>query len=116
VSRQRPALAGRRLRLACGRAVLDPGIRHEPTVAGQRSRVRHKGQQHVRVQHVDVHEGGPAIDGAVVALCRSLDQGLIISDAFADTCGALRARLGRYALRGVGPPQSLWTLDHNDSG
>jgi adenylate cyclase len=47
-------------------------------------------------------------------LCRSLDQTLIISEAFADTCGALRARLvglGRYALRGVGRPQMLWTID-----
>jgi adenylate cyclase len=59
---------------------------------------------------------GPAVNEAarIAALCRSLDQTLIISEAFADTCGALRARLvglGRYALRGVGRPQMLWTLD-----
>jgi adenylate cyclase len=50
----------------------------------------------------------------MAALCRSLDQTLIVSAAFADTCGALRTRLvglGRYALRGVGRPQMLWTLD-----
>jgi adenylate cyclase len=61
---------------------------------------------------------GPAVNEAarIAALCRSLDQTLIISEAFADTCGALRARLvglGRYALRGVGRPQMLWTLDPN---
>jgi adenylate cyclase len=59
---------------------------------------------------------GPAVNEAarIAALCRSLDQTLIISEAFANTCGALRARLvglGRYALRGVGRPQMLWTLD-----
>jgi adenylate cyclase len=59
---------------------------------------------------------GPAVNEAarIAALCRSLDQRLIISETFADTCGALRARLvglGRYALRGVGRPQMLWTLD-----
>jgi adenylate cyclase len=59
---------------------------------------------------------GTAVNEAarIAALCRSLDQTLIISEAFADTCGALRARLvglGRYALRGVGRPQMLWTLD-----
>jgi adenylate cyclase len=59
---------------------------------------------------------GAAVNEAarIVALCRSLDQTLIVSDAFAETCGALRdrlVRLGRYALRGVGRPQMLWTLD-----
>ena len=59
---------------------------------------------------------GPAVNEAsrIAALCRSLDQTLIISDAFAKTCGNLRAQLiglGRYALRGVGRPQMLWTLD-----
>jgi adenylate cyclase len=59
---------------------------------------------------------GPAVNEAarIAALCRSLDQTLIISEAFASTSGSLRARLvglGRYALRGVGRPQMLWTLD-----
>jgi adenylate cyclase len=62
---------------------------------------------------------GTAVNEAarIAALCRSLDQTLIISEAFADTCGALRARLvglGRYALRGVGRPQMLWTLDPDE--
>ncbi len=59
---------------------------------------------------------GPAVNEAarIAALCRSLDQTLITSDAFAATCGAERERLiglGRYALRGVGRPQMLWTLE-----
>ncbi|MFZ1431102.1 MAG: hypothetical protein WAS21_30615, partial [Geminicoccaceae bacterium] len=59
---------------------------------------------------------GPAVNEAarIAALCRSLDQTLITSNAFADTCGADRERLiglGRYALRGVGRPQMLWTLE-----
>jgi adenylate cyclase len=62
---------------------------------------------------------GPVNEAArTAALCRSLDQTLIISDAFAEACGDLRARLvgrGRYALRGVGPPQMLWTLDSDEA-
>jgi adenylate cyclase len=59
---------------------------------------------------------GSAVNEAarIAALSRSLDQTLIISEAFANTCGPLRARLvglGRYALRGVARPQMLWTLD-----
>lgn len=59
---------------------------------------------------------GPAVNEAarIAALCRSLDQDLIISDIFVERCGELRERmvgLGRYALRGVGKPQMLWTLD-----
>ena len=59
---------------------------------------------------------GPAVNEAarIAALCRSLDQTLIISDAFANTCGEIRAGfvgLGRYALRGVGQPQMLWTVE-----
>jgi adenylate cyclase len=59
---------------------------------------------------------GPAVNEAarIAALCRSLDQSLIISEAFAEACSALSPRLvglGRYALRGVGRPQMLWTLD-----
>ena len=59
---------------------------------------------------------GPAVNevARIAALCRSLDQKLIVSDAFASTCGAARDRLvglGRFALRGVGRPQMLWTLD-----
>ena len=59
---------------------------------------------------------GPAVNEAarLVALCRSLDQPVILSDVFAGRAGPLRERLvglGRFALRGVGRPQMLWTLE-----
>jgi adenylate cyclase len=47
-------------------------------------------------------------------MCRSLDQDLVLSSAFAAAAGPARARLvglGRYALRGVARPQELYTLD-----
>ena len=64
---------------------------------------------------------GPAVNEAarLAALSRSLDQPLIVSDAFAGTCGPARDRLvalGRFALRGVARPQMLWTLDPGGAG
>ncbi len=58
---------------------------------------------------------GPAVNevSRIQALCRSLDQPLLISASFAGTCGELRQQLvsvGRYALRGVERPQELFTL------
>jgi len=51
----------------------------------------------------------------IATLCRSVDRHLLISEAFAQaTPPAERARLvsvGRYALRGVGRAQDLYTLD-----
>jgi hypothetical protein len=47
------------------------------------------------------------------AMSRSLDQPILVSASFA-ACGEQRERLvsiGRYALRGVGRPQELFTLD-----
>jgi adenylate cyclase len=60
---------------------------------------------------------GPAVNEAsrIGAMCRSLDQRVIVSSAFAASAGARRGdlvSLGRYALRGVGRPQELFTLDH----
>ncbi len=46
-------------------------------------------------------------------MCRSLDQSLVTSQAFAEAAGRSRGRLvslGRYALRGVRRPQELFTL------
>lgn len=59
---------------------------------------------------------GPAVNEAsrVVQMCRSLDQEVLMSSRFAADSGDARARLvsvGRYALRGVGRPQELFTLD-----
>lgn len=59
---------------------------------------------------------GPAVNEAsrMAALSRSIDQRIIVSSAFAATCGGGRDKLvslGRYALRGVARPQELFTLD-----
>jgi adenylate cyclase len=46
-------------------------------------------------------------------MCRSLDQPVLISAAFADVAD-IKSRLvsvGRYALRGVAHPQELFTID-----
>jgi adenylate cyclase len=62
---------------------------------------------------------GPAVNevSRIAALCRSLDQSLLLSSAFADALGVSRSHLvsvGRYALRGVNRPQHLFTLASND--
>jgi adenylate cyclase len=59
---------------------------------------------------------GPAVNevSRIAAMCHSLDQRMLISSAFADQLGAGAERLvsvGRYALRGVGGAQHLYTLD-----
>jgi adenylate cyclase len=58
---------------------------------------------------------GPAVNevSRIAAMCRSVDQPVLISPAFAAVDG-MRGRLlsvGRYALRGVAKPQELFTLD-----
>jgi adenylate cyclase len=59
---------------------------------------------------------GAAVNEAarIEALCGSLDQKVIVSSEFRNACGAARSRLvslGRYAMKGVGRPQELYTLD-----
>ena len=59
---------------------------------------------------------GPAVNevSRIAAMCHSLDQRILISSAFADAMGQGAQRLvsvGRYALRGVGEAQHLFTLD-----
>jgi adenylate cyclase len=59
---------------------------------------------------------GSAVNEAarIEALCASLEQSVIVSSAFAEAAGAARDRLvslGRYAMKGVGRPQELFTLD-----
>ena len=59
---------------------------------------------------------GPAVNelSRIQGLCRSLEQRVVISSAFAEIAGEARARLvslGRYALRGVRRPDELFTLD-----
>jgi adenylate cyclase len=58
---------------------------------------------------------GPAVNEAsrIAAMCRSVDQPVLVSASFAHVAG-VRHRLvsvGRYALRGVARPQELFTLD-----
>jgi adenylate cyclase len=58
---------------------------------------------------------GPAVNEAsrIAAMCRSVDQPILMSSAFADV-GGIKGRLvsvGRFALRGVAQPQELFTLD-----
>jgi adenylate cyclase len=58
---------------------------------------------------------GPAVNEAsrIAAMCRSVDQPVLLSSAFAEV-GDIKRRLvsvGRYALRGVAQPQELFTLD-----
>ena len=61
---------------------------------------------------------GSAVNEAarIEALCRSLDQPVIVSWAFAEAAGDARRQLvslGRYAMKGVAQPQELFTLDRD---
>ena len=51
------------------------------------------------------------------SMCASLDQTVIVSSAFAEAAGDARSALvslGRYAMKGIGRPQELFTLDLPD--
>jgi adenylate cyclase len=58
---------------------------------------------------------GPAVNetSRIAAMCRSVDQKMLVSAAFAAALGAggRLVSVGRYALRGVKQPQELFTLD-----
>lgn len=59
---------------------------------------------------------GPAVNevSRIAAMCRSVDQPLLVSSAFAVAMGEARSRLvsvGRYALRGVRRVQELFTVE-----
>ena len=61
---------------------------------------------------------GPAVNEAarIEALCGSLEQPIIVSSSFAEAAGDSRSRLvsmGRYAMKGVGRPQELFTVDQS---
>jgi len=67
-------------------------------------------------ERLDFTVVGPAVNevSRIASLCRSVEQPLLVSSAFASALGASRSRLvsvGRYALRGVARPQDLYTLD-----
>ncbi len=67
-------------------------------------------------ERLDFTVVGPAVNevARIAAMCRSVDQPILISSAFASSVAPERRRLssvGRFALRGVGTPQDLFTLD-----
>ncbi len=67
-------------------------------------------------ERLDFTVVGPAVNevARIEAMCRSLDQWLIVSAAFAAASGPALAHLvslGRYALRGVRKPEELFTID-----
>jgi adenylate cyclase len=60
---------------------------------------------------------GPAVNetSRIAAMCRSVDQKMLVSADFASALGngARLVSVGRYALRGVTQPQELFTLDRS---
>jgi adenylate cyclase len=67
-------------------------------------------------ERLDFTVVGPAVNevSRIQAMSRSLDQPILVSANFALACGDQHERLvslGRYALRGVGRPQELFTLE-----
>jgi adenylate cyclase len=68
-------------------------------------------------ERLDFTVVGPAVNetSRIATMCRSIERDILLSAAFADAiCPEDRARLvsvGRYALRGVGGAQELFTLD-----
>jgi adenylate cyclase len=66
-------------------------------------------------ERLDFTVVGPAVNevSRIAALCRSVDQPLLMSSAFASALGNAGrvVSVGRYALRGVGRPQELFTTD-----
>ena len=67
-------------------------------------------------ERLDFTVVGPAVNevARIAALCRSVDQPILMSSAFAANVAEGRrhfASVGRFALRGVGDPQELYTLD-----
>ena len=67
-------------------------------------------------ERLDFTVVGPAVNevGRIAALCRSVDQPMLMSSAFAANVAEDRrhfASVGRFALHGVGEPQELYTLD-----
>jgi adenylate cyclase len=67
-------------------------------------------------ERLDFTVVGPAVNevSRIAAMCRSVDQPILMSAAFTSSVAGERrafASVGRFALRGVGKPQELFTLD-----
>jgi adenylate cyclase len=72
-------------------------------------------------ERLDFTVVGPAVNevSRIAAMCRSVDQPILISENFVESFAGERrpfVSVGRYALRGVGKPQELFTLDAGASG
>ena len=69
------------------------------------------------VDRLDFTVVGPAVNEAsrIASMCRSVDRPVLVSSAFAEALPAYKRRdlvsVGRFALRGVGQAQDLFTLD-----
>ena len=121
-----------RLEGACARA-LEAAVQAQQAAATTLASRRERGEPASRV-FIGLHVGdvlygniggserldftvlGPAVNEAsrIERMGRSLEQGVVVSEAFAAACGDARSRLvslGRYALRGVRRPQELFTLE-----
>ncbi|MGD9838554.1 MAG: adenylate/guanylate cyclase domain-containing protein [Afipia sp.] len=68
-------------------------------------------------QRLDFTVVGPAVNqvSRIASMCRSVEREFLVSSAFLDGLGASGKRhfvsTGRYALRGIGRAQDLFTLD-----
>ena len=67
-------------------------------------------------ERLDFTVVGPAVNevSRIAAMCRSVDQPILMSADFASSVADERrafASVGRFALRGVGKPQELFTVD-----
>jgi adenylate cyclase len=68
------------------------------------------------VDRLDFTVVGPAVNevSRIASMCRSVDRPLLLSSSFVEALGAHApplASVGRFALRGVGQAQDLFTLD-----
>ena len=70
-------------------------------------------------ERLDFSVIGPAVNevSRIAAMCRSVEQPMLVSAAFAGVGNNQRrlVSVGRYALRGVGAAQELFTLDPSAS-
>lgn len=70
-------------------------------------------------ERLDFTVVGPAVNevSRIAAMCRSVEQPVLISEAFAKVEGVRRrlVSVGRYALRGVAQPQELFTPDSSEA-
>jgi len=67
-------------------------------------------------ERLDFTVVGPAVNevARIAEMCRSVERNVLLSEALAEAMTRERSRLvsvGRYALRGVGRPQELFTFD-----